>query len=643
MAVISKAPSNKVYRCRKGVALGSRQAGHGTDEEVSEALVRFVDCAVRGNVAAMTSLETPPALQTHQTWVRRRWAVLVSMGLLVLNLVANTVYLFNHCPLDLSEDESHYWEWSRHLAMGYYSKGPGIAWIIAAATATARMFGQVYATMPVVRMPAVIFSCISGLASFLLARRIFRDDRAGLMSLVLSGAVPMFAVGSLFITIDSPMYCGWALAVWALWLAVEPETGQGGAAAGAAAPGDAGPHRSHRQRIAWLYAAGLFTGLGMLCKPVLIVLPICALIAAWYNQDIRRRLKTWHSAGSTLLALALQTPVFIWNAEHHWVMFRHIGGEGGMEGKVDLLHRLAGAPLRLLSYLGGQAGGMGGVMFVLLVIATVQVILRLRRGQQRDLAAGWVYLLAMALPLWLFYAALSLWTKVEVNWPAAAYFSGMILLAGVATEAWNQADPKGRKVSRRWFVFAVAWGFALVVLAENFQLVFYPLMARIDPLGKKFPAERFDIAYRVRGLRERADAIQKVRLSMARPGQPLPLVISGRYDTSSSLAFYLPKQPFVYCIMSQTGGRESQYNFWPGLNQKTRTGKLRFAGRNAVLTGSFTTRAFDEVIRPAFQHIAVIQVIPLVYHGVVIRRLNVWRCYGFKGLPHVDLGHKLKF
>ena len=44
--------------------------------------------------------------------------------------VLNTIYLFNHCPLDLSEDEAHYWLWSEHLDYGYYSKPPGIAWVI---------------------------------------------------------------------------------------------------------------------------------------------------------------------------------------------------------------------------------------------------------------------------------------------------------------------------------------------------------------------------------------------------------------------------------------------------------------------------------------------------------------------------------
>src|SRR5262245_39159128 len=51
-------------------------------------------------------------------------------GVLALRLI----YLFWLCPYDLVEDEASYWEWSRHLDWSYYSKGPGIAWAIRAAT-----------------------------------------------------------------------------------------------------------------------------------------------------------------------------------------------------------------------------------------------------------------------------------------------------------------------------------------------------------------------------------------------------------------------------------------------------------------------------------------------------------------------------
>jgi hypothetical protein len=47
----------------------------------------------------------------------------LACGLIGLSVAFHLVYLAVNCPLDLSPDEAHYWQWSRHLAWSYYSKG----------------------------------------------------------------------------------------------------------------------------------------------------------------------------------------------------------------------------------------------------------------------------------------------------------------------------------------------------------------------------------------------------------------------------------------------------------------------------------------------------------------------------------------
>ncbi len=258
--------------------------------------------------------------------VRRPWCLWLAIALVVLGAISNTVYLWNHCPLSLSEDESHYWEWSRNLDYGYYSKPPGIAWVIRAAVEVGARLGlngdgSGAALMPVVRMPAVLFGLMSGLLSLLLARRIFRDDRAALAVTLLSAAVPMFAVGSLLITIDSPMYLCWAGSVFCLWRAVEGENAKLETRNAKLCGG-----------VGWLYAAGLVCGVGMLFKPVLIAVPICALIAAYADKTVRRALKSWHSVGAFSLVLASLVPTVVWNEKHGWVTFKHIATQGGFVG-----------------------------------------------------------------------------------------------------------------------------------------------------------------------------------------------------------------------------------------------------------------------------------------------------------------------
>src|ERR1700733_12582303 len=59
--------------------------------------------------------------------------------LLVFNFYSSWHYLTHNCPIDLSGDEAQYWDWSRHLDLSYYSKGPLIAYLI---RASCSLFGE---------------------------------------------------------------------------------------------------------------------------------------------------------------------------------------------------------------------------------------------------------------------------------------------------------------------------------------------------------------------------------------------------------------------------------------------------------------------------------------------------------------------
>ena len=56
------------------------------------------------------------------------WAVLTPA---LIVLVARVVLQGLLLPTELSGDEAQYWDWSRQLQLSYYTKGPGVALIIA--------------------------------------------------------------------------------------------------------------------------------------------------------------------------------------------------------------------------------------------------------------------------------------------------------------------------------------------------------------------------------------------------------------------------------------------------------------------------------------------------------------------------------
>src|ERR671934_2821803 len=122
---------------------------------------------------------------------------------------------------DLEFDEAHYWLWSQHLAPAYFSKGPGIAFVIRASTAVfgANEFG--------VRFFSPVLAGGTSLLLFYFARRLF-GATAGLWAVIALNATPIFNIGAVVMTIDALSIFFWIAAMFTFWLAVEnPERFRG--------------------------------------------------------------------------------------------------------------------------------------------------------------------------------------------------------------------------------------------------------------------------------------------------------------------------------------------------------------------------------------------------------------------------------
>src|SRR5712672_3145144 len=91
-------------------------------------------------------------------WIPERACPYLALFLVLAATGLLLVYLACDCPLDLAPDEAHYWDWSRHLDWSYYSKGPGVAWLI---RLSCELFGELSVMltgneMVAVRLPAVV-------------------------------------------------------------------------------------------------------------------------------------------------------------------------------------------------------------------------------------------------------------------------------------------------------------------------------------------------------------------------------------------------------------------------------------------------------------------------------------------------------
>src|SRR5206468_1301302 len=80
----------------------------------------------------------------------------------------------------------------------------------------------------------------------------------------------------------------------------------------------------------------------------------------WIDQPSRRFLRSPWLWSSILIALLFTTPVFVWNAQHHWASFFHVQRQTGTGFKIS----------NPIEFVTSQAAILGGI-FITLVGAIV--------------------------------------------------------------------------------------------------------------------------------------------------------------------------------------------------------------------------------------------------------------------------------
>ncbi len=289
----------------------------------------------------------------------------------------------------LSADETYYWQWSRHLDLGYHDHPPMVAWMIRLATT---LLGT---NETAVRLPAI--GALTGASAYLIvmAQRWYGDGVA-LASLLLAQTLLLFNVGAIITTPDSFQALAWAGAIYHV------------------ARGYEGNQRRH-----WCLG-GLWFGLGLLSKLSMAIFAPLVLLYGLISHRHRQRLGSWRPYLGCLLGLLLTLPMVIWNLENDWRAFRHVAHQGGVASANWFVPRYFG------DYLLSQAALLSPIVF-LLFLATLMRGGRMGRHSESNWQDGYLWLTAV--PVFLAFALLSSHTRVEGNWPAFGYLGACLLLA----------------------------------------------------------------------------------------------------------------------------------------------------------------------------------------------------------------------
>src|SRR5271154_5323377 len=207
--------------------------------------------------------------------------------------------------MQLVPDEAYYWLWSKHLAASYRDKGPGIAWTIALGT---KLFGN---TVFGIRFFAVMLSTATGALIFLLARRLY-DDRVALWSLVVASVMPLTAVGSILMTIDSLSVFFWVLALVIFWNALQ------------------------RDKLMDWFWLGLAIGAGFLAKFTNGVQLGCIVFFLIWSKEHRPLLFSWKMFTLCAAFSLCITPILWWNMQTGWIHAIALHSRSGVKSSFQI-------------------------------------------------------------------------------------------------------------------------------------------------------------------------------------------------------------------------------------------------------------------------------------------------------------------
>jgi 4-amino-4-deoxy-L-arabinose transferase-like glycosyltransferase len=426
----------------------------------------------------------------------------------VIIALATVLRLLYASAFSIVPDEAYYWQWSRHLALGYHDHPPMIAWIIHLSTT---LFGHhAFA----VRLPAVLCLFIASAYVLLFSHRWF-SPRAAMMSALLTQSILAFNAGGIIATPDSPLIAAWAGASYHIARAYDQGKG-------------------HQ----WLLG-GLWFGLGMLSKYTIGILAPLVFFFGLFHVSSRQQLRRMWPYAGFLMGCLMFLPVIVWNVENGWSTFRHAAYQSGVntESGLHLTY--------LLEYIGSQIGLLSPVVFLLLLITWFLPF----TDQYREKRWILTYLFMTSFPVVAFFGLLSTQTRVEGNWPGPAYLTAAVLLCGLVDMAYASPQKGVAPIlAKKLWPWAV--GSAYVLTGLILLHVLWPVIP--------VPVKMDRIAKETLGWKTLAHQTQHIQQSMPNPEKTF--IFSQSYQTSSELAFYVPGNPRTVSI--NRWRRPNAYEYW---------------------------------------------------------------------------------
>ena len=487
--------------------------------------------------------------QGEREWVART-ALLIAAATLVRLLFVSTT--------EIANGEAYYYVWSRFPSLSYYDHPPLVAWMTWLTTRGSH--GSL-----AVRSGPLLCAVVFGAGVYLLGRRLF-SPRAGFLAVAIVTVIPVFFVSSYALNPEAPLAPLWVLGLLLL---------EG--------------MREHDE--AWRpLAAGAVAGLAFLAKYSGVLLLGVGLLYVLVSPQGRRWLRRPSLYLGSLVALAVATPVLLWNHQRGWPSL-----------VLHLIERRAPtdpATLALNAWhaLVGQLGPLHPLIFPGLMVV---LVLCIRRSAQDD---RFRFLALASWPVLLFFWVMMARVRdAESHWTMVGYLPLAVAAGGLLDERAGRLS-----AALRWYI-ATCLAITLAGTAVAYAYSQHPSLRRFLPAGAYDPDR--DFFNEMAGWPEvRAGVAEEA----ARLG-PGTVVASCQYALCAHLLAALDDQPAVYC----PGLRRTEFDF--------------HARRDPPRDAPVLYLQDDHYHEPPAallpdRECRALRTLPVEREGVVMQRYHLWAC-----------------
>ncbi len=449
---------------------------------------------------------------------------------LAIILITYSVFLrfFYLGSPELFYEEAYYWNYAKHLDIGYLDHPPLVAWIIGLFT---NLMGNNEFS---VRFGAFVCWLITAYFSYRLAREI-HDRFSAIQTVLLISILPVYFAVGWVMTPDAPLVACWAAAIYYFYQAL-----------------------IHERRMAWV-GIGISIGLGMLAKYTIALLGPAALLFIFADRYSRKWIFRPEPYLAIIVAIIIFSPVIIWNFLHEWTSFFYQGRDRITEPFEFSLPYFIFSIILILT----PTGFLSAIAIILhkkTVSSRKEILIKDEIYKTKNRSYSLLITLTF-FPISIFLA-LSLFRETKFHWTAPCWLGIIPYIALTTSQSWQSSRSKLIEWSRR------AWPETLVIC-----LICYGAALHYLSLG--FPGIPYSQNLYLLGWPGFGREIQALAEQIERETNEKILVVGmDRNRIASGLAFYRTKaiepstdpvgrEPaFQTSSWHLFGGKSLMYEYW---------------------------------------------------------------------------------